>query len=193
MKTKYIYRNSIALLFIAACISLASCGGGADKSQDESNNIDNQQFKDSIGVWQAEGPLSAGGYSHGKYSSKMDLTEDGSCEMIFEINTNKTFMSSKGKTIVTLKGNWKISDENVHTDLKIQDWTFYRSDSEHRRIEEVDDFVKTYVFRRVDDSLVHGEDFDDNLSLQTTKDAGTTLMAEGIQIRLASPKYSKAQ
>jgi len=102
-------------------------------------------------------------------------------------------MSSKGKTIVTLKGNWKISDENVHTDLKIQDWTFYRSDSEHRRIEEVDDFVKTYVFRRVDDSLVHGEDFDDNLSLQTTKDAGTTLMAEGIQIRLASPKYSKAQ
>lgn len=186
------YRKIIALL-IATCTCFVSCGGGTDKGKGGGKNTNNQEFKDSIGNWKAEGPLLTGGYSHGKYSSQMNLSEDGACEMIFEIVTNKTFMSSVGKTIVTLKGKWKISDKNIHTDLKVQDWTFYSSDSDYRSTNEVEDFVTTYVFRRVDDSLAHGKSFDDSMSLQTTKDAGKTMTAQGIQIHLTSPKYSKAQ
>ena len=106
------------------------------------------------------------------------------------IDTNKTALSEKRSILIKLEGQWDIRDDKVHTDVKAKSWV-NTDHAGYRREEPLDDFLAKYVFHRADGMLVHDDDFNDNMSLATTEDAGKTMLSKGVQIHLTCPKFRK--
>lgn len=146
--------------------------------------------KEYIGSWLAEGSLLIGGYQHGKYSIRMNLSENSSCLMDVRIDTNKTDISEKFTKLIKLEGTWNVANGKIHTDVKPKSW-IVTDHADYRKDNPFDDFVATYVFREVNGVLAHGEGYDDSMRLASTEDAGMSLMSKGECILLTCPKFSK--